>query len=70
MKYDTGALKDCGSYYPQKTHCDELWDPFYVEACKELDVEFPEARLLPDCGWELGLSPKMLKKLTKEVCEV
>jgi hypothetical protein len=38
---------------------------FYVEACRELDKEFPEARLLPAGSWSLGLSPKMKRDLGK-----
>ena len=38
-----GSFRECGSYYPVLTYADELWDLFYVEACQELDREFPEA---------------------------
>jgi len=60
IKRDIGAFEKCGSYYPKLTYADELWDHFYIEACQELDSEFPNARLLPDCSWSLGLSPKMI----------
>ena len=34
-----------------------------VEACQELDREFPEARLLPSHSWSLGLSPNRIETL-------
>jgi len=59
--------KNSTSYYPSETDADELWDPFYVEACRELDAEFPAARLLPD-SYSLQLSSRMIKKLKEEAC--
>ena len=58
-----GSFRECGSYYPVLTYADELWDLFYVEACQELDREFPEARLLPSHSWSLGLSSKMKRDM-------
>jgi hypothetical protein len=55
-----GEFLVCGSYYAPLTYADELWDGQYVEACKELDLEFPAARLLPAKSWSLGLSPAMI----------
>lgn len=61
VKCDIGAFLQCGSYYPLVTYADELWDGFYLQACKDLDEEFPNARLLPEGSWSLGLSPRMVK---------
>jgi hypothetical protein len=58
MKRYVGAFNVCGSYYPRMTFADELWDVFYLHACKELDIEFPQARLLPEGSWSL----EMIKK--------
>lgn len=69
MKPGLACFKKTGSYYPQVTYADELWDRFYVEACEELDAEFPNGRLLPDKPWSLGLSPLMIKT-TKQQMEV
>ena len=33
---DVGAWSECGSYYPALTYADALWDPNYLEACREL----------------------------------
>ena len=55
------------TYYPCETDADELWDPYYVEACRELDAEFPAAQLLPD-SYSLRLSASMIKKLEEEAC--
>ena len=60
---DVGSWSECGSYYPALTCADELWDPNYLEACRELDAEFPSYRLLPAGSWSLGLSKTM-----KEAC--
>ena len=60
---DVGAWSECGSYYPTITYADELWDADYLEACRELDAEFPSYRLLPAGSWSLGLSKTM-----KEAC--
>ena len=57
-----GAFLVCGSYYPKLTYADELWDYEYVQACEELDREFPGARLLPEKGWSLGLSRAMIER--------
>jgi hypothetical protein len=57
-----GAFAECGSYYAKRTSADELWDPCYVAACKELDLEFPEARLLPDSSWSLLPSKAIMEK--------
>ena len=56
-----GAFRECGSYYPKLTYADELWDPFFLHACQELDAEFPSAPLLQQNGWSLGLSPEMIQ---------
>jgi hypothetical protein len=60
LKRDVGAFGECGSYYPPLTYADELWDHDYLEACQELDREFPEACLLPKGTLSIGLSPKMM----------
>ena len=67
VKPGLACFKETGSYYPQTTCADELWDPFYLRACKELDAEFPNARLLPDRSWSLGLSPSMMVKAKRSV---
>ena len=66
---NTGAFAKCGSYYPKVTCADELWDHHYVEACQELDREFPAALLLPVTGWSLELSRKMTEEcIAREKC--
>ena len=60
-----GSFNECGSYYPTPCYADELWDPYYLTACEELDREFPEALLLPARGMSIGLSPRMIE-LTKQ----
>ena len=64
---DIGMFAVCGSYYPQLTYADELWDHDYVEACQELDAQFPCARLLPERGWSLGLSKRMIESCQKRM---
>jgi len=61
MKRDVGAFNVCGSYYPTPCYADELWNPYYLTACEELDSEFPEALLLPARGISIGLSPHMIE---------
>jgi hypothetical protein len=64
---DVGSYRECGSYYPPVTYADELWDHDYLEACRELDAEFPNARLLPAGSWSLGLSEAMLQSFSRKV---
>jgi hypothetical protein len=61
-KRDIGAFLEVGSYYTNPSYADELWDGLYLQACVELDEEFPEAPLLPNGGsFSIGLSKDMKK---------